>query len=121
MHPRQEPRQPSTWELQENGRAFPPNYLHESWRDYLYWDLRAGKLRLRARHARFAGWRLGGRVAVGGRVEPGHDAERLLWRVWLQERGVKLLPGGLVQAQGSLEIVIHRAVLALGGGEGGGQ
>ena len=24
--------------LQENGRAFPPNYLHESWRDYLYWD-----------------------------------------------------------------------------------
>ena len=27
-----------SWELQENGRAFPPNYLHESWRDYLYWD-----------------------------------------------------------------------------------
>jgi len=24
--------------LQENGRAFLPNYLHESWRDYLYWD-----------------------------------------------------------------------------------
>jgi 5-methylcytosine-specific restriction endonuclease McrA len=38
MHPRQTPCQPSTWELQENGRAFPPNYLHESWRDYLYWD-----------------------------------------------------------------------------------
>ena len=38
MHPRQAPCQPSTWELQENGRAFPPNYLHESWRDYLYWD-----------------------------------------------------------------------------------
>ncbi|HAC60361.1 MAG TPA: HNH endonuclease, partial [Rhodobiaceae bacterium] len=19
-------------------RAFPPNYLHESWQDYLYWD-----------------------------------------------------------------------------------
>ncbi len=36
--PRQEPVQPSTWDLQENGRAFPPNYLHESWRDYLYWD-----------------------------------------------------------------------------------
>ena len=32
------PRQPTTWELQDNGRAFPPNYLHESWRDYLYWD-----------------------------------------------------------------------------------
>ena len=30
--------QPSTWELQDNGRAFPPNYLHASWRDYLYWD-----------------------------------------------------------------------------------
>jgi hypothetical protein len=25
-------------ELQENGRAFPPGYLHESWRDFLYWD-----------------------------------------------------------------------------------
>lgn len=24
--------------LQENGRAFPPNFLHESWRDFLYWD-----------------------------------------------------------------------------------
>lgn len=30
--------EPSTWELQENGRSFPPNFLHESWRDYLYWD-----------------------------------------------------------------------------------
>ena len=28
----------TTWELQENGRSFPPNYLHASWRDYLYWD-----------------------------------------------------------------------------------
>ena len=27
-----------SYELQENGRAFPPNYLHHSWRDYLYWD-----------------------------------------------------------------------------------
>ena len=33
-----QPRQPDTWELIENGRAFPPNFLHESWRDYLYWD-----------------------------------------------------------------------------------
>lgn len=32
------PDQPSTYELQENGRAFPPNYLHQSWRDFLYWD-----------------------------------------------------------------------------------
>jgi 5-methylcytosine-specific restriction endonuclease McrA len=38
MYPRHVPRQPTTWELQENGRSFPPNYLHESWRDYLYWD-----------------------------------------------------------------------------------
>jgi 5-methylcytosine-specific restriction endonuclease McrA len=32
------PGQPSTYLLRENGRAFPPNYLHESWRDFLYWD-----------------------------------------------------------------------------------
>jgi hypothetical protein len=25
-------------ELRNNGRLFPPNYLHESWADYLYWD-----------------------------------------------------------------------------------
>ena len=29
---------PNNFELQENGRAFPPNFLHESWRDFLYWD-----------------------------------------------------------------------------------
>jgi 5-methylcytosine-specific restriction endonuclease McrA len=38
MRPAQHPRRPSVYELHENGRAFPPNYLHESWRDYLYWD-----------------------------------------------------------------------------------
>ena len=38
MLPLHTPRQPTSWELQENGRAFPPNHLHESWRDYLYWD-----------------------------------------------------------------------------------
>ena len=32
------PIEPTTTELQENGRAFPPGYLHESWRDFLYWD-----------------------------------------------------------------------------------
>lgn len=32
------PKQPSNYELQENGRTFPPNYLHESWGDFLYWD-----------------------------------------------------------------------------------
>ncbi len=38
MFPRSHPRQPTTWELQDQGRGFPPNYLHQSWRDYLYWD-----------------------------------------------------------------------------------
>ena len=38
MHPHREPIRPTNWQLQEHGRAFPPNYLHESWRDYLYWD-----------------------------------------------------------------------------------
>ncbi|MDG6093839.1 HNH endonuclease [Acetobacter sp. AN02] len=38
MFPRRKPSQPSSRLLQENGRAFPPNHLHESWRDYLYWD-----------------------------------------------------------------------------------
>jgi 5-methylcytosine-specific restriction endonuclease McrA len=38
MVPRIAPVQPTTFQLQENGRAFPPNYLHESWRDFLYWD-----------------------------------------------------------------------------------
>ena len=32
------PYQPSANELQKNGKNFPPNYLHKSWRDYLYWD-----------------------------------------------------------------------------------
>lgn len=38
MHPRQRPHRPSVNELRNNGRMFPPNYLHESWSDYLYWD-----------------------------------------------------------------------------------
>jgi 5-methylcytosine-specific restriction endonuclease McrA len=38
MHPLTEPRQPSIFELQAHGRKFPPNFLHESWRDFLYWD-----------------------------------------------------------------------------------
>ncbi len=38
LFPRARPQRPTTYELQENGRAFPPNYLHESWRDFLYWD-----------------------------------------------------------------------------------
>ncbi|MEO1016822.1 MAG: HNH endonuclease [Pseudomonadota bacterium] len=38
MPPRYKPVIPSAHQLRQNGRSFPPNYLHESWRDYLYWD-----------------------------------------------------------------------------------
>ena len=34
----QKPFQPSTEDLHKNGKNFPTNYLHKSWRDYLYWD-----------------------------------------------------------------------------------
>ena len=39
MHPRRSPRRPTMYELQDRGRRFPPNHLHESWLDYLYWDI----------------------------------------------------------------------------------
>lgn len=39
MHPRKMPKQPTMHQLQVQGRRFPPNYLHESWLDYLYWDV----------------------------------------------------------------------------------
>tara|TARA_B100001121_G_scaffold306049_1_gene324852 strand:- start:293 stop:859 length:567 start_codon:yes stop_codon:yes gene_type:complete len=29
---------PSNYELKEIGRMFPPNFLHKSWSDFLYWD-----------------------------------------------------------------------------------
>ncbi len=38
MHPATKPFAPSINDLHRNGRLFPPNYLHESWMDYLYWD-----------------------------------------------------------------------------------
>lgn len=38
MRPYQAPFAPSLQDLHRNGRLFPPNYLHESWMDYLYWD-----------------------------------------------------------------------------------
>jgi len=38
VYPRMQPSPPTTHQLQQNGRAFPPNYLHQSWRDFLYWD-----------------------------------------------------------------------------------
>jgi 5-methylcytosine-specific restriction endonuclease McrA len=38
MIPMQYPFRPSVHDLHNNGRLFPPNYLHQSWMDYLYWD-----------------------------------------------------------------------------------
>jgi 5-methylcytosine-specific restriction endonuclease McrA len=38
MRPAQMPFQPTVQDLHRNGRLFPPNYLHHSWLDYLYWD-----------------------------------------------------------------------------------
>ncbi|PZO86948.1 MAG: HNH endonuclease [Micavibrio aeruginosavorus] len=38
MFPITEPVQPDIFELQEKGRKFPPNFLHKSWGDFLYWD-----------------------------------------------------------------------------------
>ncbi len=38
MLPMRHPARPTSHELQSNGRHFPPNFLHESWRDFLYWD-----------------------------------------------------------------------------------
>ena len=38
MRPTHTPAEPTVYQLQDHGRAFPPNFLHESWGDYLYWD-----------------------------------------------------------------------------------
>ncbi|WP_092891090.1 HNH endonuclease [Roseicitreum antarcticum] len=35
---RKPPRPPAAEELRNMGRRFPPNHLHDSWLDYLYWD-----------------------------------------------------------------------------------
>ncbi|MDG2096593.1 MAG: HNH endonuclease [Paracoccaceae bacterium] len=35
---RQKPIKPDPEYLRNQGRKFPPNYLHDSWLDYLYWD-----------------------------------------------------------------------------------
>lgn len=39
MWPKQMPYRPTVFDLNANGRLFPPNYLHESWLDFLYWDV----------------------------------------------------------------------------------
>ncbi|SDX97722.1 HNH endonuclease [Citreimonas salinaria] len=38
MSLRKPPRRPGAQELLNLGRKFPPNHLHESWMDFLYWD-----------------------------------------------------------------------------------
>jgi 5-methylcytosine-specific restriction endonuclease McrA len=38
MWPSKRPARPTVAQLHSNGRLFPPNYLHDSWQDYLYWD-----------------------------------------------------------------------------------
>jgi 5-methylcytosine-specific restriction endonuclease McrA len=39
MSLRRRPVRPTAWQLQDQGRRFPPNHLHQSWMDYLYWDV----------------------------------------------------------------------------------
>jgi len=38
VKPRREPKEPALRELLAAERALPPNHLHESWVDFLYWD-----------------------------------------------------------------------------------
>jgi len=39
MKPMRSPTMPAPHELLAAKRAFPPNYLHATWLDYLYWDV----------------------------------------------------------------------------------
>ena len=38
MRPLTWPKEPTPGELMAAKRLFPPNFLHESWADYLFWD-----------------------------------------------------------------------------------
>lgn len=38
MSLRKPPCPPTAADMQRAGRRFPPNYLHDSWADFLYWD-----------------------------------------------------------------------------------
>lgn len=38
MWPLRWPKQPTIGELIKASKAFPPNYLHDTWVDFLYWD-----------------------------------------------------------------------------------
>ena len=39
MYPAVKPYRPTMHQLQAQGRRFPPNHLHDSWLDFLYWDV----------------------------------------------------------------------------------
>lgn len=39
MRPRKTPFEPDKFELMASQKLFPPNFLHETWRDFLYWDV----------------------------------------------------------------------------------
>src|SRR5262245_2455602 len=39
IKPRRPPREPTPSEFLAAKRTFPPDHLHESWMDYLYWDV----------------------------------------------------------------------------------
>ena len=34
------PKKPTKWELDSIGRKFPPTHMHDSWMDYLYWNMK---------------------------------------------------------------------------------
>ena len=38
MFPIKHPKKPTNQELRIISKSFPPNYLHHSWNDFLYWD-----------------------------------------------------------------------------------
>ena len=43
LKPLRRPFEPTQHDLMAAQRLFPPNFLHETWRDYLYWDVELEK------------------------------------------------------------------------------
>jgi 5-methylcytosine-specific restriction endonuclease McrA len=43
LKPVRKPFEPTRHDLMAAQRLFPPNFLHETWRDYLYWDVELEK------------------------------------------------------------------------------
>jgi len=43
VKPKRKPFEPTVHQLMAAQRHFPPNFLHETWRDYLYWDVELEK------------------------------------------------------------------------------